>query len=339
MLNEKHRRRIAQRIAEAVGGGQEDRGQEELVEVVPCSGGCDNDAFVARRAGCPTKFFLKVNEKGKEEALSKFEAEAMALRDISATNTIRVPEPLVTDTLREDGGGGAFFVMEYLAFTSTDRGTDKMFGEQLAALHLASPPSQHSSSFGYAVDNWCGADKQFNTPWSIEDWPQFYSQYRLEPQRRRIQERYKDNEIVSLIEQLQEALPTFFCGLREPIKPSLLHGDLWSGNWAAVMVDNDGTSAEKQAVIFDPAAYYGHHECELGIMSMFGGPSTEFYKAYHALIPKEEGFDDRQDLYQLYHYLNHYSIFGRGYRGTCLNILRKLLEISYRAGNCRNHRA
>src|SRR6185312_1517917 len=117
-----------------------------------------------------------------------------------------------------------------------------------------------------------------------------------------------------MLTTLRGILPRFFEGLEGKIRPSLLHGDLWGGNCAA---DSDGNP-----VIFDPASYYGHAEMELSIMDMFGAPPSGFYEAYHALIPKDIGFEQRHQLYQLYHYLNHYNIFGRSYRSSCVSILR-----------------
>lgn len=103
------------------------------------------------------------------------------------------------------------------------------------------------------------------------------------------------------------------------MRPSLLHGDLWSGNWAS---DEQG-----QPVIFDPACYIGHSEAELSILTMFGSPSKAFFDAYHNLLPKVDGmFEDRQSLYQLYHYMNHYTLFGSSYRGSCMSILDRLLK-------------
>jgi fructosamine-3-kinase len=94
---------------------------------------------------------------------------------------------------------------------------------------------------------------------------------------------------------------------------------LWSGNVGC----NPETG---EPIIFDPATYYGHSEAELSIMKMFGGFSDSFFNSYHSILPKhEEKFNERQQLYQLYHYLNHYNLFGSGYRGTCMNIIKSLL--------------
>jgi len=110
-------------------------------------------------------------------------------------------------------------------------------------------------------------------------------------------------------------MPIFFEDLE--IFPSLLHGDLWTGNAA---------QSGGNPVVFDPASFYGHHEYDLAIGRMFGGFDSEFYQAYHEAIPKEPGFEQRSQLYQLFHCLNHWNHFGGGYRGQSLGILRKIVK-------------
>lgn len=99
------------------------------------------------------------------------------------------------------------------------------------------------------------------------------------------------------------------------VVPALLHGDLWSGNVAEYSTG---------PVIFDPASFYGHAEFELGIAGLFGGFGKHFYSAYHEKIPKAPGFEKRHQLYQLFHYLNHWNHFGTGYRGSALRIMKEL---------------
>jgi fructosamine-3-kinase len=101
------------------------------------------------------------------------------------------------------------------------------------------------------------------------------------------------------------------------ITPALLHGDLWSGNWS--IRQSDG-----MPIIYDPACYFGHSEAELGIMRMFGGFSQDFFDAYDQVIPPAAGRKERLEIYELYHHLNHYSMFGGGYDSGCLSILEKL---------------
>jgi len=121
-----------------------------------------------------------------------------------------------------------------------------------------------------------------------------------------------DAELLRMGNKLCSKLEIFFEGI--DVRPSLLHGDLWSGNIA----DVDGTPC-----IFDPATYYGHHEAEFG-MSWCAGFEKKFWDAYHEVIPKAEGWDDRNDIYTLYHYLNHFNLFGNSYYTQCAQILQRL---------------
>lgn len=114
---------------------------------------------------------------------------------------------------------------------------------------------------------------------------------------------------------LQLKIPEFFKDVE--IVPALLHGDLWGGNVA---------ECAEGPIIFDPASFYGHSEYELGIAGMFGGFSSSFYSAYHDKIPKAPGFAKRNQLYQLFHYLNHWNHFGGGYRGSSIRIMKDLLK-------------
>ncbi|CAL4073255.1 unnamed protein product, partial [Meganyctiphanes norvegica] len=124
---------------------------------------------------------------------------------------------------------------------------------------------------------------------------------------------YGDREAQELWSHLQLKIPQFFTGIE--VKPSLLHGDLWSGNASQT---NDGP------VIFDPASFYGHHEYDLAISGMFGGFSRSFWDGYHNVIPKERYWNERHKLYKLFHNLNHWNHFGSGYRGGSLQIMRDL---------------
>lgn len=114
---------------------------------------------------------------------------------------------------------------------------------------------------------------------------------------------------------LQPKIPEMFCDLE--IVPALIHGDLWAGN---VAEDDSGP------ILFDPACFYAHSEFELAIAMMFGGFSSSFFSAYHSKIPKAPGFEKRNKLYQLFNYINHWNHFGTGYRGSTINVMRKLLK-------------
>ena len=162
--------------------------------------------------------------------------------------------------------------------------------------------------FGFDEETCCGFLPQGNA-W-MGDWADFYTEKLNEQIRRK-----RDGELETLWAKLRPLVPDLFSGIE--IFPSLLHGDLWGGNVGQV---------GGEPVIFDPASFYGHHEYDLGIAAMFGGFTSAFYSAYHKIIPKSPGFDKRNQLYQLFHYLNHWNHFGGGYRSQTLEIMRSLLH-------------
>ncbi|XP_035254334.1 ketosamine-3-kinase-like isoform X1 [Anguilla anguilla] len=159
----------------------------------------------------------------------------------------------------------------------------------------------------------CVAFTQVND-WQ-SDWVAFFTQQRLQHQLGLLEQSCGDREAQELWSQLQLKIPKMFEGAQ--VYPALLHGDLWSGN---VAESSDGP------VIFDPASFYGHGEYELGIAGMFGGFGSAFYSAYHKKLPRAPGFETRKQLYQLFHYLNHWNHFGSSYRGSSLRIMRDLLK-------------
>ncbi|XP_047689036.1 ketosamine-3-kinase isoform X3 [Prionailurus viverrinus] len=167
--------------------------------------------------------------------------------------------------------------------------------------------------FGFDVVTCCGYLPQVNV-WQ-EDWVTFYARQRIQPQMDMVEKGSGDREALELWSALQLKIPDLFRDL--DIVPALLHGDLWGGN---VAEDSSGP------IIFDPASFYGHSEYELAIAGMFGGFSRSFYSAYHSAIPKAPGFEARLQLYQLFHYLNHWNHFGSGYRGSSLSIMRNLIK-------------
>ena len=231
-----------------------------------------------------------------------FEAEAEGLAEIAATNTIRVPR--VLDCGIRDGQ--AFIELERLDLGRGNRDVEKMLGEQLAAMHRCT-----ADRHGWHRDNTIGMTPQVNTRSS--DWIGFFREQRLLFQLRLAASNGFSGELQQLGGQLADSMHTLFDGY-EP-EPSLLHGDLWGGNWGAV----DG-----EPVIFDPAVYYGDRETDIAMTQVFGGFGRAFYKSYESAWPMHEGFGRRNLLYQLYHMLNHLNLFGSGYLGRSLELLRKL---------------
>ncbi|XP_022379138.1 ketosamine-3-kinase isoform X1 [Enhydra lutris kenyoni] len=273
------------------------------------------------------RVFVKVNSKA--EAKRMFEGEMASLTAILRTDTVRVPKPIkVLDGL----GGSSLLVMEHVDMRYLSSHAAKL-GTQLADLHLdnkrrgetlqkeASTVGKGAGQvvqpfmdqFGFDVVTCCGYLPQVND-WQ-EDWVTFYARQRIQPQMDMVEQGSGDREARELWSALQLKIPDLFRDL--DIVPALLHGDLWGGN---VAEDSSGP------IIFDPASFYGHSEYELAIAGMFGGFSHSFYSAYHRAVPKAPGFEARQQLYQLFHYLNHWNHFGSGYRGSSLNIMRNLTQ-------------
>ncbi|XP_055448515.1 ketosamine-3-kinase [Psammomys obesus] len=271
------------------------------------------------------RVFVKVNSKA--EAKRMFEGEMASLTAILRTGTVKAPKPL---KVLDAPGGGSMLVMEHLdmRYLSSFAAT---LGAQLADLHLENKKLGEGllkeagtvgkgagqaerlfvDQFGFEVVTCCGYLPQVND-WQ-KDWVTFYARQRIQPQIDMVEEKCGDREALELWSALQLKIPDLFRDLE--IVPSLLHGDLWGGN---VAEDSSGP------IIFDPASFYGHSEYELAIAGMFGGFSSSFYSAYHSKIPKAPGFEKRLQLYQLFHYLNHWNHFGSGYRGSSLNIMRNL---------------
>lgn len=264
------------------------------------------------------KVFIKRNSK--EKAREMFDGEYASLKAIKDTNTVRTPTPhLVLD----NPAGGAVLVMEYLDMHSLSSKAGQL-GMHLARLHLhnlkakeqatggrvGSASPSYVEEFGFPVNTSCGYLSQDNT-WN-KDWLVFYSR-KLNHQVSLIQEEYGDREVGELWTHLQVKMPKYFSGIE--VLPSLLHGDLWSGNAAQTTVE---------PVIFDPASFYGHHEYDLAIAAAFGGFPRPFWEEYHTLIPKASGWNKRHKLYKLFHYLNHWNHFGSGYRSQSLGQMRDL---------------
>jgi len=247
------------------------------------------------------KFFVKVN--GKND-LAMYEAEANGLKSLKETHTLRVPVPHYWAA----EGDHSFLIMEYIQLKHHTPSSQQTLGRLLAKMHLVKGPGK----FGYEIDNTIGTTPQINT-WN-DNWVEFFLTNRLEFQLRLLERTVGDTEILRKGEKFIEQYSAFFEGLE--VVPSLLHGDLWSGNTAA---DEQG-----EPVIYDPAVYYGHHEADFGILLLFGGFSQEFHEAYREIIPMAPGFEERQLGYQLYHYLNHYNLFGSSYRPSCMQILSRL---------------
>jgi fructosamine-3-kinase len=264
------------------------------------TGGCISRAMILEGGG--ERWFVKLNDAA---ALPMFEAERDGLAALAEAEALRVPQPLCCGMTESQ----AWLVMEYLSMHPlTERNEAAASGRALATLH------RHSGTrFGWRRDNFIGATPQINA--EAESWPHFFAKARLLPQLHFASEKGYGDALRDKGERLAEKLAAFFVG-RRPL-PSLLHGDLWYGNAAALI---DGTPA-----IFDPAAYFGDREADLAMTELFGGFPTAFYAAYREAWPLDDGYETRKTLYNLYHVLNHLNLFGRGYLAQAERMLDGLL--------------
>ncbi|KAH7653662.1 Protein-ribulosamine 3-kinase protein [Dioscorea alata] len=274
----------------------------DITRISSIGGGCIN--LATRYDTDAGSFFVKTN---RGIGPSMFEGEAMGLNAMYATNSIRVPKPYKVGALPT---GGSFIIMEYIEF-GMSRGDQSVLGRKLGEMHKA---GKSERGFGFDVDNTIGSTPQMNT-WS-SDWVEFFAEHRLGYQLKLALKKFGDSSIYEKGQRLMKNLRPLFEGV--VIEPCLLHGDLWSGN---ISTDKDGNP-----VILDPACYYGHNEAEFG-MSWCAGFGGSFYNSYFEVMPKQPGFETRRDLYMLYHYLNHYNLFGSGYRSSAMSIIDDYLRM------------
>jgi fructosamine-3-kinase len=222
-----------------------------------------------------------------------FEREAEGLALLNTSQGPRVPQ--VYGYGRDERG--SYLILEYLKPSSKHSSFWHSFGASLAALHLCGSTDQ---PFGLAQSNYIGSTPQPNV--CASSWVEFFAEYRLEYQLGLAEKKgVIDADTVRLIGRVIERLDTL---LYEP-PVSLVHGDLWSGN---MVVGPQG-----EAVIIDPAVYYGHNEVDLAMTELFGGFDEAFYRGYAEVIPPVEGYARRRSIYNLYHMLNHLNLFGGGY--------------------------
>ncbi|MCE5180702.1 MAG: fructosamine kinase family protein [Betaproteobacteria bacterium] len=266
----------------------------------PVGGGCINAAYLVEDGA--RRFLVKINQASN---LAMFEAEAEGLNEISATRTIRAPAPICTGLALDS----AFLVLEFIDLYSREKGGEELLGRQLADMHRVT-----STQHGWHRDNTIGATLQINTV--TDNWLEFWRDRRLAPQLALAARNGHNGRLQHQAEHLMARLDEFLAGHNPP--PSLLHGDLWSGNRAC--------SHSGEPVIFDPAVYYGDRETDLAMTELFGGFSATFYAAYREAFPLDPGYSVRKTLYNLYHVLNHLNLFGGGYSAQAESMIEKLLS-------------
>ncbi|MFN7899054.1 MAG: fructosamine kinase family protein [Synechococcaceae cyanobacterium] len=256
-----------------------------------------------------------------DQSLLAAEADGLAALDAAArvspptvtATPLRVPRPLAQGVVADQ----ALLLLPWLEIHSaSDPATWRHFGAALAALHRGSlgqvlvAGDRCHGFHGWWRANWIGSTPQINT-W-CEAWGRFFSEYRLAPQLGLLARR---GGALSGAAELLERVPSWLAS--HCPEPTLVHGDLWSGNGA--LLRGGG------AAVFDPAVYRGDREVDLAMARLFGGFPAAFFAGYEQAWPLPAGHRRRVDLYNLYHLLNHANLFGGGYRDRSQALIRELL--------------
>jgi fructosamine-3-kinase len=231
-----------------------------------------------------------------------FLKEANGLRELAKARAIRVPEVILAEK--------PFILLEYIESNRPTKNFFEEFGRKFAGIH-----QYCSNSFGFFEDNYIGSTDQKNIASGIEktNWAEFYWDKRIIFQYRLAERNgYAESELKQGIKALGAKISEILSGSEEP--PSLLHGDLWGGNY---MSDENGN-----ACLIDPAVYYGHREADLAMTKLFGGFDSKFYSSYNEAFPLKDGWQYRENIYKLYHVLNHLNLFGRGYFSQAISLIR-----------------
>lgn len=266
----------------------------------PVGGGCINEAYTISD-GSQT-FFAKLN---LIELAPMFVAEAAGLLEIIDSTSVRAPKPICWGATENH----SYLVMESLALGGNSRDASAILGQQLALMH-----KKMSAQFGWKMDNTIGSTHQPNT--YNKNWLSFYGESRLAYQLELASKKGCAASLTDKGEKLLDLFHNFFTTYAP--RPSLLHGDLWSGNVAVL------TSG--QPTIFDPAVYYGDRETDLAMTELFGGFGQGFYDAYNETWPLDPGYATRKTLYNLYHILNHFNLFGGVYGTQAEHMTSQLLS-------------
>jgi fructosamine-3-kinase len=261
------------------------------------SGGDINEVFLIDVNG--QKWVVKKNESDRFPKM--LEQESRALNYMAENTTAFYSKPIKTFT----EGKYQYLLLEYV-----QKAENTSIGQQNLGIELAKQHKVSNNEFGWKEDNYIGSLHQSNK--YKETWAEFYAVQRILAQiRTAFDQGIVDNSFIKKTER--------YCAKLEEIfpkeKPSLLHGDLWGGNY--FIADNN------IPFLYDPAVYFGHREMDISMTMLFGGFTNEFYKAYDQAYALEKGWEWRVPHGQLYPNLVHLNLFGRAYLGAVSNVIDK----------------
>ncbi|MCW8931579.1 MAG: fructosamine kinase family protein [Gammaproteobacteria bacterium] len=249
------------------------------------------------------EYFIKLNVASLE---TMFQVEFDSLNELSqslSTNNsaMKVPLPICFGTANSH----SYLVLEYQPISSS--GNSKTFGQALAEMHKIT-----TKQYGWYQNNIIGSTPQSNC--QHNDWITFWREERIRPQFEMLYDKGYKKMLQPLSDQLLNNLDSLL--VNHTPQASLLHGDLWSGNYGFLSYD--------QPVIFDPALYYGDRETDIAMTELFGGFSQDFYDSYNETWPLDEGYTRRKTVYNLYHILNHANLFGTSYLNQAMSMMERL---------------
>ncbi|MBA4600946.1 fructosamine kinase family protein [Thermoactinomyces mirandus] len=270
--------------------------QSGLLEVRPVSGGDINRACQVKTG--KRQYFVKMNQPVSQ---TFFQKEINGLTAIAQTHTLPVPQ--IYGTYYDPETKSALLMLEWVQGNKTAN-TNPQLGRGLARLHQVK-----GQAFGFKEDNFIGSLPQHN-PWT-SDWITFYHDQRLKVQyelgiKRQTILGKRRKKLEKLIDRLDQWLPL-------NAEPSLIHGDLWGGNWIA--------GKGGRPYLIDPAVNYAHYELEIAFTELFGGFSPSFYDCYQEVQPLDKNYHERKPLYQLYYLLVHLNLFGESYGSSVDRVL------------------
>lgn len=269
----------------------------DSVQTFRLTGGDINEVFLLQTS--TQSFCLKYNSSINFPGM--FSAEKKGLNELRNANCIRIPMIQHQTDLEHF----SYLLLEYIAPGNRSNDFWEKFGVQLAQLHRKT-----SDHFGLDHDNYMGSLPQVNSTEST--WKSFFGNQRLRPQlKMAIQNKRLPHSLTDQLESLMDRISELF----PKESPSLIHGDLWSGNY---LVDSEGNP-----VLIDPAVSYSHREMDIAMMHLFGGFDPKLFQAYHEVYPLEPDWRDRIAICNLYPLLVHVNLFGGGYGQQVQRILSK----------------
>lgn len=277
---------------------------EKILNEIPSdiqrlNGGDINDVYEYKTS--KGEFVIKINDEEKFPGMLAY--EAVGLAELLKTNTIHIPQIFECGVVE----GKQFLILEKIWTLEPNKSTWIQLGEQLAHLHQST-----QNEFGFDSDNYIGRLKQVNT--KEKNWIDFLVQHRLQPM---LEMAVNQGDVNYVESKIVESLYPKLTQLIPAEKPSLLHGDLWSGNFL--------TGPSYEPVLIDPAVYYGHREMDIAMMHLFGGFSPLVFERYNEVYPLEKNWEKRIELNQLYPLLVHVNLFGRSYWGKVKSTAERFL--------------